>query len=411
MFRPELPALGWIERVWRDGDKLFADFKDLAADAAESIKNKGYRYVSAGLKHGYEFAEKTYDVVLDHVALLGGSRPHLRQLPELPTVNFSDRLVGGYTFANEAATADIAADFLMGEGGAQLAPDTAAALLAAIQETHPGGDVDNHADADVLAIFDQLMAIDTSVLSEVPNDRVLSLIQRVAAVREDIEFQARIKQSEYSDEETDMADEGKNPDEGQQDTTTYSDKAEAFFADLEGKVAEMVNGVTSQVQEAKDELAALKAESVTLAGERKRERINAFCDSEVEAGRIRPGQVEATKRLMYSLSTEATENFTDGDGNETSKSQLDLAMDEVKARPVVQNFGDQAATHTGDSDEEQADRQTKAIEKLKAKLEKYNDEHNGELTDNFADWADEDFVETAKDIPALAEFLAKNKLA
>jgi hypothetical protein len=77
------PAIGWVSRIFRKGDKLYADFKDMPKSVFESIKNKLYRTVSVELLFDVDHDGNRYKHVLDAVALLGADHPAVNTLADL----------------------------------------------------------------------------------------------------------------------------------------------------------------------------------------------------------------------------------------------------------------------------------------------------------------------------------------
>lgn len=74
------PAFGWIERVYREGKKLLADFSDVPKKVAEAIRNKQYRQVSSEIIWNYK---EGMPRVLRAVALLGADIPAVKGLEPL----------------------------------------------------------------------------------------------------------------------------------------------------------------------------------------------------------------------------------------------------------------------------------------------------------------------------------------
>jgi hypothetical protein len=77
-----MPAAGWVENIYRIGESLFADFKDIPKTIKEFIETNAYRNLSAGLIRDYldPALNKTFDLVLGHVALLGDELPSIKGL-------------------------------------------------------------------------------------------------------------------------------------------------------------------------------------------------------------------------------------------------------------------------------------------------------------------------------------------
>jgi hypothetical protein len=96
------PALGWVQRVWRDGKKLFADFMDVPTVVFEAIRKGLYKQVSIELLKNYSREGSSYPWVLDAVALLGADIPAVKDLRDLQTLLMTRQLQGA-TFASVAA--------------------------------------------------------------------------------------------------------------------------------------------------------------------------------------------------------------------------------------------------------------------------------------------------------------------
>lgn len=78
-----LPAAGWVERVYRKGEKLLADFADIPAKIYELIKLKAYRKVSCEIYLNCQIQDKKYPYFLGAVALLGAETPGVMNLDDI----------------------------------------------------------------------------------------------------------------------------------------------------------------------------------------------------------------------------------------------------------------------------------------------------------------------------------------
>jgi hypothetical protein len=100
------PAYGWVERVWRDGKKLFADFVDIPKVLYEAIGRKHYKQVSIELLKNYSQSGATFPWVLDAVALLGADIPAVKGLRDLQTLLMASALPGVRFASRSAFTSD-----------------------------------------------------------------------------------------------------------------------------------------------------------------------------------------------------------------------------------------------------------------------------------------------------------------
>lgn len=74
------PALGYVDRIYRQGSKLLADFKDIPRKFADLIKAGAYKRVSSEVYWNYKRGERTFPRVLKAVAFLGADIPAITNL-------------------------------------------------------------------------------------------------------------------------------------------------------------------------------------------------------------------------------------------------------------------------------------------------------------------------------------------
>jgi len=78
------PAIGWVSRVFKEGQKLYADFTNMPKTVFEAIKSKLYRTVSVELLFNVtKDGKERFNHVLDAVALLGADHPAVNTLADL----------------------------------------------------------------------------------------------------------------------------------------------------------------------------------------------------------------------------------------------------------------------------------------------------------------------------------------
>lgn len=88
------PALGWVEKIWREGGKLKANFSDVPRAIYDLIKNGLYKFVSVELLRDVIAGTRTVPLVLDAVALLGADLPAVGTLKDLQALTMARRLEG-----------------------------------------------------------------------------------------------------------------------------------------------------------------------------------------------------------------------------------------------------------------------------------------------------------------------------
>lgn len=102
------PAVGWVENLRRQGNKLIGDFKRIPKTIYQMIKAGGYRQKSAEIFWGVSVNGKQYNRLLKAVALLGVDPKAVQSIGDLVTLYASG---GGeakeYEGAGEARTYDL----------------------------------------------------------------------------------------------------------------------------------------------------------------------------------------------------------------------------------------------------------------------------------------------------------------
>lgn len=90
------PNLGFIERIWREGEKILADFGNVPDELLALIEQRRYNTVSIEMYPSIEHEGNTFKNVLTAVAILGAELPAVKGLKELAESLFAeDRLVFG----------------------------------------------------------------------------------------------------------------------------------------------------------------------------------------------------------------------------------------------------------------------------------------------------------------------------
>lgn len=99
------PNLGFVERIWREGEKILADFGNVPDGLLALIEQRRYNTVSIEMYPSVEHEGKTFKNVLTAVAILGAELPAVKGLKELAESLFAEtELVfgdGALTFQQE----------------------------------------------------------------------------------------------------------------------------------------------------------------------------------------------------------------------------------------------------------------------------------------------------------------------
>src|SRR3990167_788154 len=80
---PGAPAFGWVEKIWRVGNKLLANFMDLPTAVFIAIKNRRYDSVSSEIFWNLKRDAAVFPRALKAVALLGAGIPGVAGLKPL----------------------------------------------------------------------------------------------------------------------------------------------------------------------------------------------------------------------------------------------------------------------------------------------------------------------------------------
>ncbi|TXH55071.1 MAG: hypothetical protein E6Q97_09555, partial [Desulfurellales bacterium] len=78
--KDELPSAGFIDRIYRVGKKIVADFTNIPEKIYELIKRRAYDRVSSEIFVNMKIGDKVYPYALKAVALLGGETPAVQDL-------------------------------------------------------------------------------------------------------------------------------------------------------------------------------------------------------------------------------------------------------------------------------------------------------------------------------------------
>lgn len=109
--RDGMPSAGWVEKVYRKGKKLVADFKDIPEKIFNLIKNKAYNQVSAEIYWNLEVGDNVFSRALKAVALLGADIPAVADLKSISEM-FSGIEAECKIYAFNVAKINIETDFI-----------------------------------------------------------------------------------------------------------------------------------------------------------------------------------------------------------------------------------------------------------------------------------------------------------
>lgn len=101
--RDGLPAVGWIERVKKIGNKLFADFCNVPKKVYDLIKAGAYKRISSEIFFNIKINDKTFPKALKAVSLLGADTPAVQNLDDIIAMYVVENknISKAYTFENK----------------------------------------------------------------------------------------------------------------------------------------------------------------------------------------------------------------------------------------------------------------------------------------------------------------------
>lgn len=92
LHRSDLPALAWASRVYRQGTKLKADFRDVPPQVVKILRAKRYKKMSSEVYDEPPEGVPGKGKMLRRVAFLGGDIPQIKSLADIPVpVTMSER--------------------------------------------------------------------------------------------------------------------------------------------------------------------------------------------------------------------------------------------------------------------------------------------------------------------------------
>lgn len=81
-----LGAIGWVSNLYRQGNTLLADFRDVPGKVAKLIAAKHYNKISSEIYRNLTVDDKVYPFVLRAVAFLGGAIPAVKDIKSIDDV-------------------------------------------------------------------------------------------------------------------------------------------------------------------------------------------------------------------------------------------------------------------------------------------------------------------------------------
>ncbi|MCX7880782.1 MAG: hypothetical protein N2517_08990 [Ignavibacteria bacterium] len=121
------PAHGWVERLARRGDKLYAKLKSLSKEIVDEVQEGRYRRVSVSLYP---------NLMLRHIGLLGAETPAVKGLTPVSFVEFLESSSFEYTKERNVNFAELRDEIRRLEEENSRLSHQNQALLEQLQQTH-----------------------------------------------------------------------------------------------------------------------------------------------------------------------------------------------------------------------------------------------------------------------------------
>lgn len=215
------PALGWVDRIWRQGNRLMADFAGIPKLLYDVVQDNMYKFVSVELLKGVKASTQVIPWVLDAVALLGATRPAVGILNDLQALTLARKpaLLGGarlvfkreFSTPHEGKQMDKAEVEAMLREQAQTLTAKFSADLQAVRDDAAAKLAAEKADRAKVELSAHRAAInaqfETAIKADILEPKFREQFERVAGVKDD----ARVMGVKLEDVATFIKDNGKAP--------------------------------------------------------------------------------------------------------------------------------------------------------------------------------------------------------
>jgi hypothetical protein len=373
-----MPAVGWVVGLRRRGNKLFADLTQIFPQIADLVEAGSYKHVSAEVypRDSPPEGVPASGCMLRRVALLGGALPHLKSLADLPKPirRLSERLrrhsprlgqlhptrrvwqntsrtwacfsevraMADSTLRDAAVGAikashpDLSDDFL-----ASLSDEQLAMLAAADTTGGASGGGEGEAQMQDMPSREQMIADlvalgeDQAALEAMTDEDLMRLWQEKKGATMAEPNRASTAAALTVDEslpQLGMSRQEAQERYGQRQPTKVTTTQQFSEADLERIVTRVANRIVAPLRQ---DVQRQRAVHQAREREERHGLIRTFCERLVEAGKLRPADVEMRKdgkpvgpvaKALHAA--DAVRKFSDG------KTALQLQMEALEALPA-----------------------------------------------------------------------------
>lgn len=336
----DCPAAGWPERVRYDGGRIVADLERIPPVVAEMIDRGELRHVSPELYDNFSYRGKDYGPVMRRVSLLGNHPPGNKSLPSLGQRAFSDAY-GAYVQFADAPAADAPAQ----DGKAAKRDEQITKLqswgLSAKAVQIAAGSMSAANFADFYTAVAECMADSAAGVNDMskPNDPNTPANGGAAGQGQPMRGYSDTPSPEF-----------------------IAAVAEGVKVQLGGWFEEQRKALGQTADEVKktgDELKqfsdAARRDAAERSAAEKKGRVDAFLTLKAKEGKVQPWETDegdpktahlSLRRRLYAADgVNQISCYSDG-GTEVKKTQLDIEMDAIEARPA-RAFNDRIGGQSG----------------------------------------------------------------
>lgn len=367
-----LPAAGWVDKVWREGSKLYVDIARIPQQVRDWLVAGLYRFCSIGIYLTPPPGIPAEGMMVAHIALLGKSPPNVKTLKPLPAPIPDQAAFAVFCDSSQvvAVRRPLAKSLVLFAEVNMTREQIVQALLAAgvAQAT-----LDKLDDAELQALYAAMQPAAAASTTQA-DDATVAEFNRAEAITALSEFYPLEELEGKTDDELKaLLEEMKSKsmmaadDEGKKaacQTQTHA-QAKAKVQTFSGLEVQKIvrHEINRQLAPLQLQLASARATISTASklaeqrlNEEKTQKIQAFCDELVRDGKVLPAQVPAIKLTLMKLDAVKVATFSDQDGKKHTGTSLDEAMVMYRGWPKLRVYADLPVSNTPAIDQEQRKR-------------------------------------------------------
>lgn len=366
--RDGMPAAGWVERIYRVGTKLIADFKDIPDVIATAIKRGAYRQISSEIYFNFPAptGKGTFSRVLRAVALLGADNPAvptLRPIDPLALFNDGGREYFIFNYNVERKThlvelfffADDGIKFVIGRLKGKETTETQSVLFEKSKWDEMKARKwleDHNMRSDKVDVTENTLRFRQRKPDDFERLRTITPGTQNATHQITDKSKKKLKDNK---EEIKMAD--KIVDKKDEKTINVDALIKKMTEEFNAKLENQKKDFTTALASKDEQVKSLALKLTNSETERENEKVGMMVDGWVKDGKITP----ANKSTIYSLLTNLVNNksteikFSDSNGKEVNTNVFDLAVKIFSGIKNTVDFSETAVNNEGIAQDENVD--------------------------------------------------------